>query len=201
MNMPKNWETRNASEVVVYRTENETGQFWCNADGMLTYWNSREEVRLSQPPHGYGGFGDKKRVRTLVIPEGVISIGDMEMFFHKEREDLGQLIVVEKLVLPETLRTLGAHVLSGCLIMELELPASLREIGPGALMCNYIHRLKIPCGLAQPAWYSCNDPKKLKVWGRQFKECLIRTLICPRGYPYNEQMPEAKIEHIIYLDE
>ena len=201
MNMPKNWETRNASEVLVYRTENETGQFWCNADGMLTYWESREEVRLSQPPHGYGGFGDNKRVRTLVIPEGVISIGDMEMFSHKEREDLGQLIVVEKLVLPETLCTLGAHVLSGCLIMELELPASLREIGPGALMSNYIHQLKIPHGLAQPAWYSCNDPKKLKVWGRQFKECLIRTLICPRDYPYQELMPEAKIEQIIYLND
>ena len=201
MNMPKNWETRNASEVLVYRTENETGQFWCNADGMLTYWESREEVRLSQPPHGYGGFGDKKRVRTLVIPEGVISIGDMEMFSHKEREDLGQLIVVEKLVLPETLRTLGAHVLSGCLIMELELPASLREIGPGALMCNYIHRLKIPCGLARPKWHTGSCSKDLSVCGRQFKESLIQTLICPRDYPYQELMPEAKIEQIIYLND
>lgn len=201
MEMPENWEKRNASEALVYRTENETGCFWCNADGVLTYWESRCDIRLSQPPHGYGGFGDEKRVRLLRIPEGITAIGDMQMFSHKEREDLRELIIVERLMLPSTLRTLGADVLSGCLIMELKLPASLREIGPGAMMCNYIHELIIPRGLALPQWHTGSRPEALGVHGRQFKESLIQTLICPRDYPYKELMPEAKILNIVYLDE
>ena len=197
MGMLENWEKTSISEGMGYYTENESGRFYCDRTGRLTFFESERENRLKQSPYGFRRSHEEKAVRSLIIPEGV-----REIDYHAEK--LQDLIIVEKLVLPTTLEKMDDNVLSGCLIMEMELPASLREIGPGALMCDYIHVLRIPQGMMHPQYSSGWEQKKLDgaltIYGRQFKETIINTLIVPKGYPYKELMLGAKINNIVYSD-
>lgn len=191
-----NWEITSFSKERRYYTKNESGSFYCDEAGRLTYFKPARENCLHQGPHGLRRFNEKVDVQSLIIPEGIREIA-------YDAEKLWDLVVVEKLVLPASLEKLDANVLSGCLIMEMELPASLREIGPGALMCNYIHVLRIPQGMLHPKYADWGQKKAegvLTVHGRQFKETIINTLIVPKGYPYKELMLETKINNIMYSD-
>ena len=191
-----NWEDFSACEKMRYRTENASGSFYCDEQGMLTYFEIAEKNQLHQAPFGYRDSGMKNSMRMLTIPEGIRIIGT-------DRGHLRDLIVVEKLVLPTTLEKLEAGALSGCLIMDMALPASLREIGPGALMCNYIHVLRIPQGMPHSKFLDWGQKKaedKLTIHGRQFKETIINTLIVPKEYPYKDLMFETKINNIVYSD-
>lgn len=196
MNMLGNWEKTSFSEERRYYTQNESGSFYCDEDGVLTWFEAAEKNQLHQAPFGYSGSGMKSSMQILTIPEGIRTIGT-------DKGNLRDLIVVEKLVLPTTLEKMEAGVLSGCLIMEMELPVSLREIGPGALMCNYIHVLRVPQGMLHPKYADWGQKKtegSLTIYGRQFKETIINTLIVPKGYPYKELMLETKINNIVYSD-
>lgn len=203
MTMLEKWDNVGISESMKYEIENESGKFCCDGAGRLTYFSlttfgcsSRENV-LYDGPHGFSGFGNKRCMKRLNIPEGIREIGC-------DAENLWDMVVIEKIVLPKTLEKLGAGVLSGCLIMEMELPASLREIGAGALMRNYIHVLRISQDLPHPqypSWDQYEARDKLNVIGRQFKETIVNTLIVPKGYPYKMLMPEAKIKHVVFLEE
>jgi len=193
--MTENWEKYAEWENMKYHTQNESGRFWCNEDGMLTGLEVAEKNGLSQPPFGFGSFVPKRCMQKLVLPEGLRVIGEIE--------NLRDLIVVEQLIFPATLEKLEAGVLSGSLIMEMTLPATLREIGPGALMCSYIHVLRIPRGLPHPklqGWEKKKADGVLTVYGRQFKETIIDTLIVPRDYPYEQLTVETKINRIVYSD-
>lgn len=194
MNMLGNWEKTSFSEERRYYTKNESGSFYCDEDGVLTWFEAAEKNQLSQPPFGFGSFVPKRCMKTLSLPEGLRTIGE---------EELRDLIIVEKLTFPATIEKLEAGVLSGCLIMEMELPETLREIGPGALMCNYIHVLRIPQGMLHPKYADWGQKKAegaLTIHGRQFKETIINTLIVPKEYPYKELMRETKINNIVYSD-
>ena len=195
--MLENWEKTSFSEERRYYTENESGSFYCDEAGRLTCFEPAEENCLHQGPHGFRRSYEKVDMRKLIIPEGIREI-------THDAEKLWDLVVVEKLVLPKSLEKLDANVLSGCLIMEMELPTSLREIGPGALMCNYIHVMRIPQGMLHPQLPSGWDQKKvdgaLTIFGRQFKETIINTLIVPRDYPHQKLMVETKINNIVYFD-
>lgn len=197
MSMLENWEKTSISDEMRYYTENESGRFYCDEGGRLTSFEPKKENSLHQGPYGFRRSHEKRVVRNLIIPEGI-----REISYHAD--NLWDLIVVEKLVLPTTLEKMDANVLSGCLIMEMELPTSLREIGPGALMCNYIHVLRIPQGMLHPQFPSGWDQEKvdgaLTIYGRQFKETIINTLIVPRDYPYQTLMLETKINNVIYSD-
>ena len=196
MGMLENWEKTSISDAIRYYTENESGRFYCDEVGRLTFFESKEENNLHQGPYGFRRSYEKRVVRNLIIPEGI-----KEISYHAD--NLRDLIVVEKLVLPTTLEKMEAGVLSGCLIMEMELPVSLREIGPGALMCNYIHVLRIPQGMLHPkypVWGQTKTEGSLMIHGRQFKETIINILTVPKGYPYKELMHETKINNIVYSD-
>ena len=194
--MLENWEKTSFSEERRYYTQNESGSFYCDEGGRLTYFEPARENCLHQGPHGFRRSHEKVNVQNLVIPEGIRKIAF-------DAEKLWDLVIVEKLVLPASLEKLDEGVLSGCLIMEMELPASLLEIGPGALMCNYIHVLRIPQDMLHPKYADWGQKKAegaLTVHGRQFKETIINTLIVPKGYPYKELMLETKINNIVYSD-
>ena len=138
-------------------------------------------------------------MKKIIFPEGIRIIG-------KDENDLGGLIIVEKLVLPATLEKLGEHVLADCLIMDLQLSPSLREIGGAALMSSYIHVLRIPQGMLPPwdlsQWGQKNtDTPTLTIHGRQFKETIVDTLIVPKDYPYEALFREAKINHVVFSEE
>ena len=187
--MPENLENK-----MRYHAENESGSFYYNEQGMLTYFEAAEKNQLSQPPYGFRSFVPKRCMKTLSLPEGLRTIGE---------EKLRDLVIVEKLTFPTTIEKLEADVLSGCLIMEMELPETLREIGTGALMCNYIHVLRIPQGMLHPKYPDWGQKKTegtLTIHGRQFKETIINTLIVPKGYPYKKLMLETKINNIVYSD-
>ena len=195
--MLENWEKSSASDEMRYYTKNESGRFYCDETGRLTYFEPVGVNCLHQGPYGFRRSHEKRALHSLLIPEGI-----REINYHTE--DLRDLIVVEKLVLPASLEKLDEGVLSGCLIMEMELPASLREIGPGALMCNYIHVLRIPKGMLHPKcadWGQKKAAGALTIHGRQFKETIINTLIVPRDYPYQKLMVETKINNVVYSDE
>lgn len=194
--MLEHWKEFSAHDKMQYHIENASGSFYCDEHGMLTCFDAAEKNQLHQAPFGYRGSGMKNSMQMLTIPEGVRTIGT-------DKGNLRNLIVVEKLVLPTTLEKLEDGVLSGCLIMEMELPVSLREIGAGALMCNYIHVLRIPQGMLHPKYADWKQKKAegtLTIYGRQFKETIINTLIVPKGYPYEELMRETKINNIAYSD-
>lgn len=194
--MLKDWEKIACSDEIRYYTENESGQFCCDEAGRLINFVPARENCLKQAPHGFSRSYESVDVRNLIIPEGIREIAH-------DAEKLWELVVVEKLVLPDSLEKLDQCVLSCCLIMELELPASLREIGPGALMCNYIHVLRIPQGMPHSKYLDWGQKKaedKLTIHGRQFKETIINTLIVPREYPYQQLMVETKINNIVYSD-
>lgn len=178
-----------------YYTENESGRFGCDEDGRLIHFKPSEENCLRQGACGFRRSYEKVDVRTLIIPEGIREI-------TRDAEKLWELVVVEKIVLPDSLEKLDSDVLSGCLIMEMELPATLREIGTGALMCNYIHVLQIPQGMLHPkypGWKQQKAEGALTIHGRQFKETIINTLIVPKDYPYQMLMPEAKINNVVFI--
>ena len=194
--MLENWEKTSFSEERRYYTQNESGSFYCDEGGRLTYFEPARENCLHQGPHGFRRSHEKVNVQNLVIPEGIRKIAF-------DAEKLWDLVIVEKLVLPASLEKLDEGVLSGCLIMEMELPASLLEIGPGALMCNYIHVLRIPQDMLHPKYADWGQKKAegaLTVHGRQFKETIINTLIVPKDYPYKELLRETKINNIVYSD-
>ena len=194
--MLENWEKTSFSEERRYYTQNESGSFYCDEGGRLTYFEPARENCLHQGPYGFRQSHEKRFVRNLIIPEGI-----REISYHAD--NLWDLIVVEKLVLPTTLEKLDDNVLSGSLIMEMELPAYLREIGPGALMCDYIHVLRIPQDMLYPKYADWGQKKAegaLTIHGRQFKETIINTLIVPRDYPYQTLMLETKINNVVYSD-
>lgn len=198
MNALEKWTKVERNGETSYFTKNESGGFGCDKNGALNFFRSEDANMLYQGPHGFRHCNKERSVRNLIIPEGV-----REICFDKEK--LWELIVVEKLVLPTTLEKLDQSVLSGCLIMEMELPVSLREIGPGALMCNYIHVLRIPQGMLHPqhpsGWGWKKVDGKLTVYGRQFKETIVDTLIVPKGYPYEKLMAETIINHVVFTEE
>lgn len=202
MSMLENWEKTSISDEMRYYTENESGRFYCDEKGRLTFFESVPSNCLHQPPFG---FREKNCMQMLTLPEGIREIGKYTGNLTTMMDGtLRGLVVVEKLVLPKSLEKIDANVLSGCLIMEMELPTSLREIGPGALMCNYIHVLRIPQDLPYPqypSWDQYEARDKLNVIGRQFKETIVNTLIVPKGYPYKMLMPEVKINHVVFLEE
>lgn len=172
--------------------KNDTGRFYCDESGMITFFQSDEKNKLHQPPHG---FGNEQYMKNLVIPNGVKRIGffdDNDYKMDVSSVTFRGIHVVGKVRFPETLISLGAGTFSDCLMMDLELTASLVEIGAGVMMGCYIHKLRIPENMPIP--YT----QELFCVGRQFKETIIDTLIVPQNYPYKGLMPEALIENIVF---
>jgi hypothetical protein len=202
--MLKSWAKTTFADEELYYTNNETGRFYCDEQGVLEFFATDRSNHLYNPPFGYHRFDENRSMRLLTIPEGIRVIGKQipDSIFYVSGT-LQDLVIIERLELPTTLEKLEEHVLSCCLIMELELPASLREIGPAAVMNGYIHTLRIPNGLPHPqppAWDGKKDANALTIHGRQFKETIVDTLIVPRDYPYRNLLVEAKINHVIYSD-
>lgn len=54
MNMLENWEKTSISDEMRYYTENESGRFYCDEKGRLTFFESVPSNRLHQPPFGFG---------------------------------------------------------------------------------------------------------------------------------------------------
>lgn len=199
--MLKSWTKTTFFDEELYYTNNETGKFYCDKHGTLTFLKAARNNHLYQPPFGYCRLDG---IQKLTVPEGVRVIGkEISKNCFSVSGTLQDLVIIGRLELPTTLEKLEEHVLSGCLIMELELPTSLQKIGPAAVMSSYIHTLRIPNGLPHPqppAWDGKKDNNALTVHGRQFKETIVDTLIVPRDYPYRDLLVETKINHVIYLD-
>ncbi len=196
--------------------ENETGVYHCDESGKLLFIEPRTDNCLYRGPFGphsldmeyHGLICTTYRVRDLIIPEGVRSIGSVDPYALPQEVSLRDTIVTGQLRFPSTLESLRENVLSGSLIMDMELPETVRHIGSGAIMNCYIQQLRLGAGLPEPEdgwyWKKTRDERwkqeaagKLACGGRQFKETIIGTLVVPAGYPYKRLMPEAKIDEVI----
>ena len=199
--MLKKWIKTTFANKELYHTDNETGEFYCDEHGTLTFLETVPNNHLYQPPFGYRRLDG---IQKLTVPEGIRVIGkEIPNNYFSISGTMRDLVIIGKLELPTTLASLEEHVLSRCLIMELDLPTSLREIGPAAVMSSYIHTLRIPNGLPHPyppTWDGEKVADALTIHGRQFKETIVDTLIVPRDYPYRDLLVETQINHVIYSD-
>ena len=197
--------------------ENDTGTYYCDESGRLLTIDPREDNCLYRGPFGPHSLDMERRgliyykayrVRDLIIPEGIRSIGNVDPYAVPPEATLRDTIVTGKLRFPSTLESLRSNVLSGSLIMDMELPETVRHIGSGAIMNCYIQQLRLGAGLPEPEdgwyWQKAADERwkqeaagKLACGGRQFKQTIIGTLIVPAGYPYKRLMPEARIDEVV----
>ena len=83
-------------------------------------------------------WGEKK-ISTVIVEEGVTSIGDYAFALQRQ---------LTRVVLPDTLVSIGAEAFWDSNITELELPDSVRTIEPNAFSCcGNLRRVKLPAGI------------------------------------------------------
>lgn len=75
-----------------------------------------------------GLFAGNMYCKELVIPEGVEKINDY---------CFSQDYILQKVNLPKSLKSIGAHAFATCYVTGLQLPATLTEIGEGAFESMY----------------------------------------------------------------
>lgn len=95
-----------------------------------------------------GASRRNSRLRSLELPEGVLSIGDSAF------ESCDALASVK---IPSTLRDLGAHAFEGTAIESIWVPASLEHIGVLALSTYGLHRESDPPTLRRLSVHPDNE--------------------------------------------
>lgn len=118
-------------------------EYQVNQEEVNITWIQTEKMKFTIPEtiEGYpvrvigredatneGLFAGNINCRELVIPEGVERINDY---------CFSQDYVLQKVNLPKSLKSIGAHAFAYSYVPSLQLPAALTEIGEGAFECMY----------------------------------------------------------------
>ena len=98
--------------------------------------------------------------RRIVIPEGVYEIGDYAF---------AGLMGLEEIVLPDTIRTMGAACLSYTALKHVTLPAQLQEVPDGLLTaCTALESVVLPQGIwriGEDAFEECTSLREITIPG------------------------------------
>lgn len=98
--------------------------------------------------------------RRIVIPEGVYEIGDYAF---------AGLMGLEEIVLPDTIRTMGAACLSYTALKHVTLPAQLQEVPDGLLTaCTALESVGLPQGIrrvGEDAFEECTSLREITIPG------------------------------------
>ena len=128
-----------------------------------------------------------ENLRSVVLPEGIVSIGNYSMCNNNS---------LSEIVLPSTVRTLGEGCFSSNpLIGAIDLPSNIVYIGPGAFnACSTLSDIVLPEGLdiiSHDLFRSCrllrsiNIPDNVKeIQAFAFAYTAIDTIIIPEGVLY-----------------
>ena len=89
---------------------------------------------------GAGAFSSCWNLKSVVIPEGITSIGNSTF------SDSG----ITSVIIPEGVTSIGNYVFSGCDLTSIELPESLRSLGEGVFSyCYDLKSISIPAGVTR----------------------------------------------------
>ena len=114
---------------------------------MIGYSGDSADVVIPDTVDGYpviaigaSMFAYKDYVRTVQIPEGVLSIGNMAFFKCSK---------LESIVIPEGITFIDEACFGGCeSLVEVQFPESLQEVGHfGFLSCLKLTEVSFPAGL------------------------------------------------------
>ena len=97
---------------------------WCQMDN--TYYNENTTITLSDVP-------DLRALKTLVIPDGVTSIGSSA--FNRCKE-------LTSVTIPETVTEIGAQAFDGCSLESVTIPSSVRSMWGDAFSCRNLKTVK-----------------------------------------------------------
>ena len=125
---------------------------------------------------------DKAKVKQLILPEGLKTIGGEEAFYGMRG--------LTTLKLPEGLVEIGTKAFDSCALKNITFPSTLRVIGERAFYNNKLNSLKLPEGLEVIgkeafAWCEVSSlqlPGSLKVIGEEaFYTHKLNSLTIPAG--------------------
>lgn len=81
--MLENWEKTSFSEERRYYAKNESGSFFCDEQGTLTYFEAAEKNQLHQAPFGYSGSGMKSSILMMTVNDTlIVDHNDTEKVYH-----------------------------------------------------------------------------------------------------------------------
>ena len=218
---------------VIY--ENESGIFICNEDGVLLRYecSPQNRLELDDCEERFRFFGQDwqhenrkdKAIRKLVIPSGVKQLGSCSSACRKMGDiSFEHYVVRDEIVLPDSLKIIGAAVFQGAMLPEVKFSSSLSVIGAVSFFHAGISRL-IFCSDIKPIYgiyYSSHEHPYFKdvpgqgaveipenelleqhlcFGGRQFKYACIDTLIIPDGYACMSLLSESNIRKLIKYKE
>lgn len=126
---------------------------------------SSEELNQISIPSEYGGlpvkaiganaFSSKKKLKKVVIPEGVTQI---------DQYAFGNCSGLTEVILPSTLVSIGANAFSRCASLEsIDLPSGLEIIGHNAFYSNALKKIILPdgcCEIYSGAFSNCATDRK-----------------------------------------
>lgn len=121
---------------------------WPGDKATITKWNEdKETLTIPKELDGYkvtaigkDACKDKKNLRSVVIPEGVVSIED-RAFSGCE--------ALKKVTLPESLREIGKSAFSHCALEAVSLPDGVESIGESCFCwCRSLSAINFPSSLS-----------------------------------------------------
>ena len=132
---------KKAKRVFEYRSSSD-------GEATITKWNEdKESLTIPKELDGYKvtaigeeAFKEKKNLRSVVIPEGVVSIED-RAFSGCE--------ALKKVTLPESLREIGKSAFSHCALEAVSLPDGVESIGESCFSwCESLSAINFPSSLS-----------------------------------------------------
>lgn len=183
-------ETVSAAEVIDSGTCGEDLTWTLRDDGVLTI-SGQGEMTGDDSPNSAGSwrapwYAYKARINTIVVEEGVTSIGEEAFFYYYEN--------VTTVSLPDTLVSIEDHAFYHCTgLTEIIIPDSVRHIGNTAFgHCDALTAVDIPgsvTDLEKYAFYSCDSLVSVRMTdsigaleGCVFNDCnALRSIVIPEG--------------------
>lgn len=132
---------KKAKRVFEYRSSSD-------GEATITKWNEdKESLTIPKELDGYKvtaigeeAFKEKKNLRSVVIPEGVVRIEDWAFYRCKE---------LKKVTFPESLREIGKSSFIFCAMETVTLPDGVESIGESCFSwCESLSAINIPSSLS-----------------------------------------------------
>ena len=134
------------------------GRFVVSGNGRMRDY----QTPIGECPYGYRTV--KHLIKYVIIEEGIEHIGD-RAFHFKGEVYYNDVSNIQKVVLPEGLKSIGNNAFSSCsFLTEINFPSSLRNIGNQAFIhCDAIKQINLPneITIGKNAFWYCNNLREI----------------------------------------